>query len=174
MRTLVLLLPGALMLGYTGQPAHAQRGASLPNGPALGVSVTKFAEAFTLDETLTAITFRHSGLRANAVGLELDAGLFPQVLPGALLIAFDGGPGYNISLPGATLILRAGPGGYAALGGGGGGAFTPGVHLGASAIVGVQRRAGIRLDLLRHWYRVDDEFYPYWSLGFGFAVMSKQ
>jgi hypothetical protein len=101
--------------------------------------------------------------------MELDAGLFPQVLPSALLVTLDIGPGYNVSLPGATLVLRGGAGGIVGLGGGA--LLIPGAHVGASAIISLQSRGALRLDLLRHFYLEEGELYPYWSLGLGFAIL---
>jgi hypothetical protein len=37
----------------------------------------------------------------------------------------------------------------------------------------VDSRAALRLDLLRHFYLTEGELYPYWSLGFGFAVLPR-
>jgi hypothetical protein len=171
MRTTVLLL-ALLLLAPPGQAAAAQAGAPfLPNGRALGVSVTRFTEALRLDPSITAVTFRQSTLRQNAVGLELNAGIFPQALPSALILTFDGGPGYDVSLPGATLVLRGGASGLVGLGGGA--LLVPGAHVGASALIRLESRAALRLDLLRHFYLNEGEFYPYWSLGFGLAVLSK-
>ena len=59
-----------------------------------------------------------SGYSNNGIGLELDAGIFPQALPSALIVTLDGGPGYNLSLPGATLVLRGGASGILGIGGG--------------------------------------------------------
>ena len=133
MRTIILLL-ASLALATVSRTAHAQSGTPyLPNGRALGLSVTKFAETLSLDESVTELTFRLSALRWNAIGLELDAGIFPQALPTALVVTLDGGPGYNLSLPGATLVLRGGASGI--LGIGGGALLIPGAHVGASAII---------------------------------------
>jgi hypothetical protein len=123
----------------------------------------------SLEGNATAVTFRRSDLRRNGIGMELDAGLFPQVLPSALLVTLDIGPGYNVSLPGATLVLRGGAGGIVGLGGGA--LLIPGAHVGASAIISLQSRGALRLDLLRHFYLEEGELYPYWSLGLGFAIL---
>ena len=171
MRTIVLLL-ASLALATVSRTANAQSATSyLPNGRALGLSVTKFTETLSLDESVTELTFRLSALRRNAIGLELDAGIFPQALPTALVVTLDGGPGYNLSLPGATLVLRGGASGI--LGIGGGALLIPGAHVGASVIVRMQSRAALRLDLLRHFYLNEGELYPLWSLGVGFAVLPR-
>lgn len=168
----IMLLLASLALATVSRTAHAQGGAPhLPNGTTLGLSLTKFAERLSLDESVTALTFRSSVLRRNSIGLELDAGIFPQVLPSALIVTLDGGPGYNLSLPGATIVLRGGAGGIVGIGGGV--LFVPGAHLGASAIVRLDARTALRLDLLRHFYLTEGEVYPYWSLGLGFAVLPR-
>jgi hypothetical protein len=171
MRTILLLL-ASLALATVGRTAHAQAGIpSLPDGTAVGVSATKFAETLRLDESATALTFRRSALRRNNIGLELDVGVFPQALPSALIATFDVGPGYNLSLPGTTLVLRGGAG--AIIGLGGGALMIPGAHLGASALIRLESRAALRLDLLRHFYLNEGELYPFWSLGLGFAVLPR-
>ena len=170
MRTIVLLLV-ALALPAVSWPAQAQVGPYLPNGKALGVSATRYTQTLSLDESVTALTFRRSDLRQYAVGLNLDAGIFPQALPSALVATLDVGPGYNLSLPGATVVLRGGVSGIFGIGGGA--LLIPGAHLGASALVRVDSRAAVRLDLLRHLYLSDGEVYPLWSLGFGFAVLPR-
>jgi len=150
MRTTVLLLV-ALTLPTVSRMAHAQHGMPyLPHGAALGVSATRFSETLRLDESATAVTFRRSALRRNRIGLELDAGIFPQALPAAVIATFDVGPGYNLTLPGATLVFRGGGG--AVVGFGGGALMIPGANLGASAIIRLESRAALRLDLLRNFY----------------------
>jgi hypothetical protein len=172
MRSILPLL-ASLALATVSRTAHAQASVSyLPNGPALGISATRFAETLRLDGSVTALTFRRTDLRRNAVGLELDAGVFPQALPfGALITSFDIGPGYNLSLPGVTVVLRAGGGGILAIGRAT--ELIPGAHLGASTIIHLQSRLALRLELLRHFYLEEGELYPYWGLGLGFAVLPR-
>jgi hypothetical protein len=51
--------------------------------------------------------------------------------------------------------------------------MIPGANLGASAIIRLEARAALRLDLLRHFYLNEGEVYPFWSLGLGFAVLAR-
>jgi len=80
-RTIILLL-ASLALATVSRTANAKSGTPyLPNGRALGLSVTKFTETLSLDESVTELTFRLSALRRNAIGLELDAGDLPPSTP---------------------------------------------------------------------------------------------
>jgi hypothetical protein len=106
--TLLLLLVSTLpaMPGMVSGTLAAQEAAGrLPDGPALGGSMDR---SLYEGSGITAVSFRLSSLRRNGVGSEVGVSLFPEALPGGLLLAPDLGPAYNISLPGATILLKAG------------------------------------------------------------------
>jgi membrane protein YqaA with SNARE-associated domain len=139
----------------------------LADGAAMGVTLDRF----TYEEYgATAVSFRLSALRAGSVDSEMGVSLFPQALAaGALLLAPDFGAAYNVSLPGATLLAKAGA--SMLMGLGGGFAFAPGFHLGAGAILKAGERSGFRLDVIRHFYRMEGQTQGLWSIGVGFTIL---
>jgi hypothetical protein len=54
---------------------------------------------------------------------------------------------------------------------GGGFAFEPGFHLGTGMIVQTGKRSGVRLDVIRHYYLLDNETAGLGSLGVGFTAL---
>jgi hypothetical protein len=165
---LVLLAVSLFVLPVGGNAAQKASG-RLPNGAAIGGSMDRFLYEGT---GVTALSFRVTALRHNAVGTELGVSLFPEALEyGALLLAPDVGPAYNISLPGATVLLKAGA--SALLGLGGVFAGVPGVHLGGGVLLRAGPRAALRVDVIRHWYLSDQEFEPIWSIGVGFSGLPR-
>jgi membrane protein YqaA with SNARE-associated domain len=136
---------------------------------AKGVSVDRFT---FYGAGATAVTFRLSALRPNAVGTELGASLFPEaLLAGGLILAPDLGAAYNLRLGSATLLVKAGGSAFMGLGGGFG--FYPGVHAGAGLILPVEDRAGFRLDIIRHYYQVENSTVPIWSVGVGITALPR-
>jgi hypothetical protein len=162
----------ALLMAAVPDTTHAQhRIARLPDGAALGGAVEMFH--YEDEGAITSFSFHLSKLKHNSVGLELGVGMFPEYLQArALVMTPDLGVGYNVSLPGATLVLRAGGSGIAALGQGLS-ELLPGAHLGGALLLRVDRRAAIRADLLKRWYIVGTETEPFWSFALGFAVLRR-
>jgi hypothetical protein len=151
------------------QPASSQSPfAPLPDGPASGVSVDRFR--YEDEGGISAVSFHLSRLQHNGLGPELGLAVFPQYLQvRSLVTAPDAGAGFNISLPGATLLLRGGVGAIVRLGPGMD--LFPGAHLGGSALVHLDRRLALRADLIKRWYLIEGETEPYWSVGLGFSVL---
>jgi hypothetical protein len=140
----------------------------LPNGAAVGGTVDRF---FYEGESITALTFRFSGLRSRHVGSEIGVSMFPDGFRvGALLLAPDAGPAFNLSVPGATILMKAGL--SSLLGLGGGFSLIPGYHLGGGMIVRIGDRAGLRIDAVRHTYLIDSASESLWSLGLGFTGLA--
>lgn len=160
------LIPALLPLGNL----QAQASPSMLVGPAMGASMDRF-----IYEGIgtTAISFRFSDLRPGGVGTELGISLFPQALPGGvLLVAPDLGASYQLSVPGATLLVKAGGSAIANLGTAEV-LFLPGLHLGAGLVIQTDKRSGLRIDLIEHFYRYSNEIERIWSIGLGFAVLSR-
>jgi membrane protein YqaA with SNARE-associated domain len=138
----------------------------LPDGPTKGLTVDRFSYQ---EYSAMAVSFRQSTLRSGSVGTEIGVSAFPQALPAGLLLASNLGPAYNVSLPGATLLAKAGASMLMALGGGIG--FAPGYHLGGGVILKGGERSALRFDLIRHFYRMGGETVTLWSIGFGFTML---
>jgi hypothetical protein len=168
-----MALPVILQLSLlaAAQTASAQGPlAHLPDGPAMGLSVDRFH--YEDEGAFTTMSFHLSRLRRNSLGLELGVAIFPEYLAfPALVAAPDGGAAFNVSLPGGTLLLRGGAGALVALGRGLNTTFYPGVHLGAGAIIRIDRRTALRADALKRWYMTEGETVPFWSIGLGFSVL---
>jgi hypothetical protein len=162
-----------LALGLAGPVAtslQAQQTSRLPDGFAYGGSMDRFIQNGF--ET-TTLSFRLSQLRRNSVGTELGVSLFPEALvAGGLIVAPDIGPAYNLSLPNATILLKAGGSGIIGLGSGLAAAI-PGLHLGAGLVVRAGPRAGVRFDVIRHFYRIDGRTQGIWSLSFGLTLLPR-
>jgi hypothetical protein len=160
----------AVLLWLTPIPRLSAQGRLLPDGPAVGGSVDQFRYE---GESITALTFRYSGLRSRHLGSEIGISLFPQAVQfGALYLAPDVGPAFNLSVPRATLLMKAGLSTLTGLGGGF--SFVPGYHLGGGMIVQIGNRAGLRVDVIRHTYLIDSESETLWSVGLGFTALSRR
>ena len=140
---------------------------SLPDGPAAGASVDRFIYE---GAGITAVSFRYTGLRARQVGSEIGVSLFPDALSaGSLYLATDLGAAYSAPGTGFSLLFKGGVSTLTALGGGF--AFEPGFHFGTGMIVQTGQRSGVRLDVIRHYYLIDNETEGLWSLGVGFTAL---
>ncbi|HEY7683084.1 MAG TPA: hypothetical protein VH879_10610 [Gemmatimonadales bacterium] len=163
----------ALVLGLLGgavvpELAAQSRPGVLPDGSTFAVTVNRLTIDGFSDEPLTGVALRFAGLRRNALSWELGAAVMAdQDLRAASL---ELGPAFNLSLPGATLLIRGGGTGIvAASGDGGGGAI--GAYAGMGLLFRVGRRVGLRFDLARHWYA--GEGTGAWQFGAGFALLPR-
>jgi hypothetical protein len=155
---------------FTLPDSLAAQNRFLPDGPAVGGSVDRFIYE---GDGITAVSFRFSGLRAGKVGSEIAVSLFPDALSaGALYLAPDLGPAFNVSGPGFSVLFKGGISSLAGLGGGV--SFTPGYHLGGGLIVQAGNRLGIRVDVIRHFYLIDNETERLWSVGLGFTSLGRR
>jgi hypothetical protein len=136
-----------------------------------GISVGAGLDRFMYEgTTATAFTYRRSELRPGRLGPELSVSLFPQALIArALLFAPDLGAAYNLSIPGSTLLIKAGA--SALVGLNTDIVFVPGAHLGAGVVLRIDERTGIRIDATRHYYFDTGETEAIWSLGFALASL---
>jgi len=146
---------GMLLLIASGRSAAAQdRSDWIPPGSALGVTVDRFE--FDDDFGLTAATVHVSSLKPNTLTPEFAASLFPRAIASRILFTnLDVGGAWNVPAPHATLLLRGGASGLFVLGGEGGSAIG-GVHFGASILLKLEGRSGLRFDLTYRLY-----FTPY-------------
>ena len=159
---LAVTIPAAL-------PAQAAP-ARIPPGTALGVTVDRFEID---DVRLLAGTFHLSSLKPGNLTPEFAIGVFPQAISAMVLVTnLDVGAAFNVPLPHATLLLRGGASGLFAFGSGGAGAL-PGIHYGASLLVRIAGRNGIRFDAIARRavflpYGVSS---PFISLGVGITSL---
>ncbi|MFL5447680.1 MAG: hypothetical protein ACJ8A6_12700 [Gemmatimonadales bacterium] len=143
---------------------------TLPDGPATGASVDRFIYE---GAGITAVSFRYTGLQARRVGSEIGVSLFPDALSaGALYLATDLGAAYSAPGAGFSLLFKGGLSTLTALGGGF--AFEPGFHFGTGMIVQTGKRSGVRLDVIRHYYLIDNETEGLWSVGLGFTALGRK
>jgi hypothetical protein len=155
-------LPGSL---------PAQVGPTRLEGRAIGAGIDRFSYE---EYSIPAFTFRYSDLRPGDLGPEVGVSLFPQALPlGGLILAPDIGGSFNVSLPGATLLLKGGASALTAL--------APlvvgvrfGFHVGGGLILRMDGRTGLRVDVIRHFYQDAGETEGVWSIGLGFAVLPRR
>ena len=162
------LLPclGLFLAGVSSQRLATQG----PSGSRLeGISQGASLDRFIYEGTgATAFSFRFSGLSPGGFGPELSVSFFPKALVArALLFAPDFGAAYNVSIPHATLLLKAG--GSALTGLATDVLFVPGAHVGAGIVVRIDGRTGIRIDAARHFYFDTGETEAIWSIGLGFT-----
>ncbi len=160
------------LIAALGTTVQAQEPRPPLRGRATGVSMDRFSNE---GSALMAMSYRFSTLRPGALGADVRVSLFPQALPsGILALAPDLGASYNISVPGGSLLLKAGGSAITAIGTEGV-YFVPGVHLGGALILQINNRSGARIDVTRHYYRPDrGQVGPIWSVGLGFAILPRK
>jgi hypothetical protein len=173
---LVTLLLSAMPRSLTAQdtlaaPDTQAAGDTLPRlKPALGASVDRFVYD---GYGITAVSFRYSGLKPNSLSTEIGAALFPDALQaGALLLAPDVGAAYDVRGAGFDLLFKGGISTLMGLGGGGF-AFQPGYHLGSGLLIRIGETSGIRLDVVRHAYLIEQETELIWSVGIGVTSLPR-
>jgi hypothetical protein len=167
-RTALLGCWGFSLAGAAPQRLAAQEPSiSRLEGVSKGASLDRFIYEGT---GATAFSFRLSDLRPDRLGPELSVSFFPNALIArALLFAPDFGAAYNVSLPGATLLIKAG--GSALTGLATDVVFVPGAHVGAGVVLRIGERTGIRIDATRHYYIDTGETEGIWSVGFGLTAL---
>jgi hypothetical protein len=135
--------------------------------PAMGASV----ERFTNDGyAITAVAFHYSGLKPNTASTEIAIAVFPDALTaGALLLAPDLGAAYDVRGDGFDLLFKAG---LSALTGIGGGILVlPGYHFGGGLLIRTGKASGLRLDVVRHSYLIEQRTELFWSVGIGLTSL---
>lgn len=157
------LCGGAIVPGLAAQA----RPATLPRGSSLAFTASRFiVDGSGSDFGLKALTLRYTTLRPNSLSFDLGAGLVFAEEAGAL--SLEAGPAFNISIPGATVLLRGGLTGVVAGGGG-----VLGGYAGVGMLFRIANGIGFRLDVARHQYATGDESIGAWQLGGGVAFLPR-
>jgi hypothetical protein len=170
-RHLILILT-VLAASPLGQELQAQSSAEPLRGRAMGVSMDRFNSG---ESALIAMSYRYSSLHPGGIGVELGVSVFPQALPaGILATAPDLGAAYNLTIPGGSVLIKAG-GSAVAIVGMEGALLVPGVHLGGTLLLKTGNLSGVRLDVIHHRYWAGEgEIDPVWSIGLGFAILPRR
>jgi hypothetical protein len=157
------VLPGRLDAQQTPSPL---------SGPAQGISMDWFGES---GAGLMAMSYRFSSLRPGRLRPEIGVSVFLQALPaGVLLTAPDIGASYNVTVPGGSILLKAGGSAIAAMGVWGA-SFVPGAHVGGTLLLNTGQWSGVRVDVIRHYYWPSGgDINPVWSIGLGFAILPRR
>ena len=119
---------------------------------------------------LTVVSFRRTNLAAVGYGSDIALGFAPDYLGiRTLLLDLDAGFAYSVPVGPAKLLLKGG--GTALVGIGALRDIYPGLQAGVAAIVPLEQRCALRLDLGRRVYLVPgDDVYRFWSVGIGLTV----
>jgi hypothetical protein len=118
-------------------------------------------------------TLRLTKLPRGRPGLDLALTIFPDgisIFPPMLIVGLQGGLAQRLPLGKMSLLVKGGAAAIVA-----GGLSTedrfvhvvPGVQAGLGALVPIDRRSSIRLDLTRHVYVTPFNTAGVWSFGFG-------
>ena len=119
-----------------------------------------------------AFTYRRTEVARHGLGVDLGVGIFPAALAvRTVLLQFDAGFARTQSIGPAALVLKAGVGSLMLVGQSA--QIIPGLQAGVAAIVPLDRRGGLRLDLTRRQFFPDDGSVALWSIGFGLTVMTR-
>jgi hypothetical protein len=131
-----------------------------------------FERILGLGGQAVAFTYRRTELSRRGVGLDLGVGIFPAALAvRTVLLQFDAGFARTQSIGPAALVLKAGVGSLMNLGQSA--QIIPGLQAGVAAIIPLERRCGLRLDLTRRQFFPDGGSVPLWSIGFGLTVLTR-
>lgn len=131
-----------------------------------GVSVERFSGD---DYRFVALAYRRTELARSGAGLDLGLGLVPELLRARVaLVEVDVGPTRAQSIGPVTLLLKGGVSSFIALLAEN--EFYPGLQAGVAAIIPLERRCGLRLDLNRHFYFPQEGPFQLWSVGIGLVV----
>jgi hypothetical protein len=163
-------MAGLLAVAALARPVRAQSTADLlTDGTAIGATVGTFRVD---DEALWVGSFHAYGLRAHRESAGFALAIPPQTWGDGVLLFPDLGVAYNVSLPGATLLLKGGGSAVLGLGAGGPGAF-PGLHLGTTILIQTGARVGLLIDATEHWYWADNAVRVL-SIGVGVTALPRQ
>jgi hypothetical protein len=132
-----------------------------------GTSIERF-----LGQPGHAVAFNYRRTEASRLGLGLDLaiGVYPVgLLVRTLRLQVDAGLAYTQRLGPAAVVLKAGAGNRVDLGLST--ELIPGLQAGVAAIVPVERRCGLRVDLTRRVTFPEGRTVSLWSLGVGLTIV---
>jgi hypothetical protein len=145
--------------------AAQSRPATLPRGSSVAITGGAFLfDGSESDLRIKTLTLRFAALRPNSLSFDAGAALLVAGKAGAL--SLEVGPAFNISVPGATVLMRGGLTGLVAAGGG-----LIGGYAGVGVLFRVANGVALRLDVARHQYSFSGEWVRAWQLGAGVAVL---
>jgi hypothetical protein len=131
-----------------------------------------FERILGLGGQATAFTYRRTEVSRRGLGLDLGVGIFPAALAvRTVLLQFDAGFAKTQAIGPAALVLKAGAGSLMNLGQSA--QIILGLQAGVAAIIPLERRCGLRLDLTRRQLFPDGGSVALWSLGVGLTVMTR-
>ena len=122
-------------------------------------------------------TFRATKLSRGRVGSDFALVMFPDGIslrPLFLAAGLQAGFAYRLVPEPASVLLKGGGAGIAAVGAGALPRVIPGVHVGLGLLVPLDARSLIRADLTRHFYTTNGHTLGLWSLGIGFTAARKK
>jgi hypothetical protein len=159
----LVLIGGAFVPGLAAQ----SRGTTLAQGSSFAITAGRlWFDGSDSDPALTELALRFATLRHNR--LSLDAGAGVVFADGVGALTAEAGPAFDVSLPGAILLLRAG---VSTLVAGGGGVI--GAYAGLGLILRLGNGVGLRLDVARHAYGIADGSVGAWRVGGGIALLPR-
>ncbi|MGH7499590.1 MAG: hypothetical protein ACREL3_12155 [Gemmatimonadales bacterium] len=163
------VVPLLVIVGAAVTPAGslAAQG-SFGKGPVSGASFDRFG---SLTEGPVAFGYRRSRLTNAGPAEDLAVRLFPATLPlGVAILGIDVGLMQAVAVGPVVLFVKGGASsmvdvGFHEL------ALVPGLQAGVGALVRLENRAALRIDVTRHQFYDDGSRYRIWSLGLGLAVL---
>ena len=164
------LVPALALLAATAAPAPAQARAESVRLTGMTLDHWSGAGPALLRPTLRLT--KYSGRRPGA---DLALAIFPDAIsfhPPALIVGLQAGLAQPVAIGPGALLVKVGGAGIVAAGVQAEGAFfhlVPGIHAGLGALIPVDRKSTLRLDVTRHVYRSAGASWALWSFGFGFA-----
>jgi hypothetical protein len=166
MRTVGFALFLACAADILPRPSAAQE--SLGVGPVLGIAFERFGGP---SEGPVAFTFRRSRLTGGGPAEDLAVRLFPAGLSeGVAVIGLDAGLMQSVGVDPVALFVKGGASVITYLSPHGGD-LVPGLEAGFGALVRLERRGALRLDVTRHSFYRGGEHYGVWSFGLGLSVL---
>ncbi len=117
-----------------------------------------------------AFTYRRTEVSRHGLGIDLAVGVFPAALAGRTArLLIDAGFARTQAVGPARLVLKAGMGTRMDVGEST--EIIPGLQAAIAAIIPLERRAGLRVDLTRRQVFPDGGSVAQWSLGVGIAIL---
>lgn len=117
-----------------------------------------------------AFTYRRTEASRRGLGIDMAVGLFPAALAvRTVRLQVDAGFAWTQALGLAALVLKAGVG--SRLDVGPSPELIPGLQAGIAAVIPLERRCGLRLDLTRRQLFPDGGSVAQWSFGVGLTLL---